>query len=91
MDSETKPAPPKQIKLTKVSAQVLRNTTQRLNQLSSAAKNAQDLFDVAAGMHQQHLVAFIENAGFKPAEFEGYGLWEEDGETYLRANSQQQQ
>lgn len=78
----------RQIKLSKFTAQALRATTQRLNALAAQVQAEKARFDEAAGIHQQHLSAIIQDGGYKVEEFGTYGLWDENGDTYLRATPQ---
>lgn len=75
----------KEIKLSKSIARGVRGALQRVNALATAAKSAQELAEAAATVHQHHIYALIEDAGFNPDDFSNYGVIERDGETYLRA------
>ena len=95
---------PKQVKLTKRTAAAMQANIQQINSLSAVAqgaqlaaeaavqvaRKAQEQVQAAATTHQSHLTALIEDAGFKPEEFANYGIFEENGEFYLRANAAQQ-
>jgi hypothetical protein len=80
-----------QIKLSPNTAQAVRASMAHVNQLSEAAKFAQREFETAAQMHQRHMSAIILDAGYKVADFQHYGLFEDtDGAVYLRATTQEQ-
>lgn len=85
----TKDKAPKQIKLSKFTAQALQGTTRQVRQLFEKAKSAQEQFETAASIHREHLIALIQDADYKAEDFANYSIVEDGGEVYLRANPQQ--
>jgi hypothetical protein len=61
----------------------LRAAEERLQQ-------ARQTLQSVAGTNQGYLMALIEDAGKKPEDFANFGIWEQDGEFYIRATPQSQ-
>ena len=91
------PPAPKMVKVSKRTAAALRVGIEAGNAAMAAVRSAEDRLQLArqtlqsvAGTNQGYVVALIEDAGHKPEDFANFGIWEQDGEMYIRATPQQQ-
>src|ERR1019366_1499976 len=87
------PAPaPNMIKVSKRLATALRIGIEQANAAHAAVQAAEERLRQAkqalqaiAGTNQGYLAALIEDAGFKFVDFANFGVWEDAGESYIRA------
>ena len=83
---------PTMIKVSKRTAHALRIGIEQSNTANAAMKLAEERLNQAkqalqaiAGTNQGYLAALIEDAGFKLEDFANFGIWEDAGESYIRA------
>ena len=87
------PAPAQNmIKVSKRTAAALRIGIEQANAAHAAVQAAEERLRQAkqalqaiAGTNQGYLAALIEDAGFKLEDFANFGVWEDAGESYIRA------
>ena len=84
-------APP-MIKVSKRIAAALRIGIEQANAAVAAVHAAEDRLHQAklglqavAGTNQGYVAALIEDGGFKLEDFANFGIWEDSGQSYIRA------
>jgi hypothetical protein len=95
--AEAMPDKTTMIHVSKRTANALRMGIEQANAAAAAVRVAEERLQQSrqalqsiAGTNQGYFLALIEDAGKKPEDFANFGIWEQDGEFYIRATPQGQ-